>query len=390
MAAFAFEPCRLPESTRALRNEVRAFLAERLSEVPPAQRALTWMGSDRAFSREVGARGWIGMTWPRRYGGGERSALERYVVLEEMLAAGAPVGDPLGRRPAERAAPAPLRDGGAAARPAAAHLPRRARLLHRHERARLGIRSRVDPLAGRARRGAMDPLGHEGLDERCEDGRLHDRALPDRSASGGPPRGSLALPRRPPDARHLDPTDPGPHGKRPLLRGVLPGRARALRRAARRRGSRLDAGDGGARLRAQRPGTLPLLPSSARRAGPAPRTRRGRTRGGRARAPGRAARDAARDVDQRGGAPRGRAQPDARGVPREGRGRLLRAVAPRARALARRPRAAHRRGRERVPAGAGTAAPDRPVLLSARRHARDPARDHRARPRPSMSEMHAI
>ena len=35
---------------------------------------------------------WIGMTWPRRYGGHERSAMERYTVLEEMLAAGAPVG----------------------------------------------------------------------------------------------------------------------------------------------------------------------------------------------------------------------------------------------------------------------------------------------------------
>ncbi|MCY1363089.1 Acyl-CoA dehydrogenase FadE34 [compost metagenome] len=32
------------------------------------------------------------MTWPKRYGGHERSALERYVVLEELLAAGAPVG----------------------------------------------------------------------------------------------------------------------------------------------------------------------------------------------------------------------------------------------------------------------------------------------------------
>ena len=32
------------------------------------------------------------MTWPRRYGGGERSMLERYVVTEELLAAGAPVG----------------------------------------------------------------------------------------------------------------------------------------------------------------------------------------------------------------------------------------------------------------------------------------------------------
>jgi alkylation response protein AidB-like acyl-CoA dehydrogenase len=51
-------------------------------------------GSHRsaAFSRRLGARGWIGMTWPRRYGGGGRSMLERYVVTEELLAAGAPVG----------------------------------------------------------------------------------------------------------------------------------------------------------------------------------------------------------------------------------------------------------------------------------------------------------
>jgi hypothetical protein len=39
----------------------------------------------------MGQRGWIGMTWPTRYGGHARSALERYVVLEEMLAHGAPV-----------------------------------------------------------------------------------------------------------------------------------------------------------------------------------------------------------------------------------------------------------------------------------------------------------
>src|SRR3990167_6420622 len=40
----------------------------------------------------MGARGFIGLTWPQRYGGHERSLLERYVVREEMLAAGAPVG----------------------------------------------------------------------------------------------------------------------------------------------------------------------------------------------------------------------------------------------------------------------------------------------------------
>jgi acyl-CoA dehydrogenase len=92
MGAFEFELGRLPESTRALREEVRAFLAGALRDMPPWRRAYTWTGYDRDFSRRVGARGWIGMTWPQIYGGGGRSALERYVVLEEMLSAGAPVG----------------------------------------------------------------------------------------------------------------------------------------------------------------------------------------------------------------------------------------------------------------------------------------------------------
>src|SRR2546428_2844109 len=61
------------------------------SDRAPARRARSWGGFDREFSRKVGARGWIGMMWPKKYGGHERSALERYVVLEEMLAAGAPV-----------------------------------------------------------------------------------------------------------------------------------------------------------------------------------------------------------------------------------------------------------------------------------------------------------
>ena len=43
-----------------------------------------------ASARKVGAKGWIGMTWPQQYGGHERSHLERYVVIEEMLAARAP------------------------------------------------------------------------------------------------------------------------------------------------------------------------------------------------------------------------------------------------------------------------------------------------------------
>ena len=59
---------------------------------PPIDRAQSWNGVDPAFSRKLGRRGWLGLTWPKRYGGHERSALERYVLLEELLAAGAPVG----------------------------------------------------------------------------------------------------------------------------------------------------------------------------------------------------------------------------------------------------------------------------------------------------------
>lgn len=54
-------------------------------------RAESWLGFDVDFSRKMAQQGWIGMTWPKHYGGHERTALERYVVLEEMLAAGAPV-----------------------------------------------------------------------------------------------------------------------------------------------------------------------------------------------------------------------------------------------------------------------------------------------------------
>ncbi|HVJ54187.1 MAG TPA: acyl-CoA dehydrogenase family protein [Aliidongia sp.] len=80
------------EATETLRAEVRAFLATELSDRTPQERASSWGGRDPAFSRKMGRRGWIGMTWPKQYGGHGRSALERYVVLEEMLAAGAPVG----------------------------------------------------------------------------------------------------------------------------------------------------------------------------------------------------------------------------------------------------------------------------------------------------------
>jgi alkylation response protein AidB-like acyl-CoA dehydrogenase len=88
---FRFALRDLPPEAEALRVEVREFLREQFGGARPVKRARSWGGFDREFSRRVGARGWIGMTWPKTYGGHERTFLERYVVLEEMLAAGAPV-----------------------------------------------------------------------------------------------------------------------------------------------------------------------------------------------------------------------------------------------------------------------------------------------------------
>lgn len=76
----------------ALRAEFRAFLNEKLADRSPRARSDNWYGFDRGFSRAMGQAGYLGMTWPKQYGGHERSAFERYVIVEETLAWGAPVG----------------------------------------------------------------------------------------------------------------------------------------------------------------------------------------------------------------------------------------------------------------------------------------------------------
>jgi alkylation response protein AidB-like acyl-CoA dehydrogenase len=89
--AFEFPYTVLPQSTGALRSEVREFLRAELADRPIGERARSWTGVDLDFTRKLGKRGWIGMSFPKAYGGHERSMLERYVVVEELLAAGAPV-----------------------------------------------------------------------------------------------------------------------------------------------------------------------------------------------------------------------------------------------------------------------------------------------------------
>lgn len=88
---FQFDPIALPPSAASLRERVRAFLQAEMQDFGLPNSDFN-VGASAAFSRKLGEQGWIGMTWPAQYGGGERSFLERYVVTEELLAAGAPVG----------------------------------------------------------------------------------------------------------------------------------------------------------------------------------------------------------------------------------------------------------------------------------------------------------
>ncbi len=91
MIASEFRFSRIPEAAQALRAEVRGFLREALATFPAVRRADSWMGFDPEFSRSLGARGWIGMALPTQYGGSAAGPFARYVVIEELLAAGAPV-----------------------------------------------------------------------------------------------------------------------------------------------------------------------------------------------------------------------------------------------------------------------------------------------------------
>lgn len=81
----------LPPEAEALRPAVREFLDREMARLPADIRARSWMGFDAAFSRALAAQGWVGLTLPVEYGGGAQTPYARFVVAEELLAAGAPV-----------------------------------------------------------------------------------------------------------------------------------------------------------------------------------------------------------------------------------------------------------------------------------------------------------
>jgi alkylation response protein AidB-like acyl-CoA dehydrogenase len=87
----AFRLAALPPQAEAFRAEVREFLHTTWTPPAPQVRARSWMGFDAGFSRRLAERGWVGVTLPKQYGGAEMDAFSRFVLVEELLAAGAPV-----------------------------------------------------------------------------------------------------------------------------------------------------------------------------------------------------------------------------------------------------------------------------------------------------------
>lgn len=85
---------RSPDET-AFADEIRAFLRGHPPDTFPPDGTDAGYGSgahSRAFTRALGERGWLSLTWPRAHGGQERPMGFLLVLLEELAAAGAPFG----------------------------------------------------------------------------------------------------------------------------------------------------------------------------------------------------------------------------------------------------------------------------------------------------------
>lgn len=52
----------------------------------------SWInGFSKEFSASLATNGWVGMCWPEEFGGGGRPPIERVIMAEEMIGAGAPI-----------------------------------------------------------------------------------------------------------------------------------------------------------------------------------------------------------------------------------------------------------------------------------------------------------
>ena len=81
------------EAQNKFRREVREFVESELEagNIKPDIAGLVG-GPNLEFSKKIAEKGWIGMTWPEKYGGQERTYVEKMIMLEEMMRVKAPIG----------------------------------------------------------------------------------------------------------------------------------------------------------------------------------------------------------------------------------------------------------------------------------------------------------
>ena len=79
------------EEQNKFRQEIRNFLEEEIKKGYWEPACDAWIqGFDPEFTKRVAQRGWIGLTWPKEYGGQGLSYIDRLILTEEILRYGAP------------------------------------------------------------------------------------------------------------------------------------------------------------------------------------------------------------------------------------------------------------------------------------------------------------
>ena len=74
----------------AFRSELRAWLRDHVPRSMPATSLADEVEALRGWQRTLSGGGWVGIQWPRAYGGRGASAVEHYILQEELAAARAP------------------------------------------------------------------------------------------------------------------------------------------------------------------------------------------------------------------------------------------------------------------------------------------------------------
>src|SRR3989339_1157378 len=82
---------RFTEEQESFRQEVRDFLEGEIKRGAFKPACDAWIkGFSPDFTKKMAQKGWIGLSWPKEYGGQGRTNVDRFILTEELLRYGAP------------------------------------------------------------------------------------------------------------------------------------------------------------------------------------------------------------------------------------------------------------------------------------------------------------